>query len=407
MSNVLFAAPYAMDSTLRFVRAASTLPDVRLGLISSQALESFPEDLRERVVAYENVEDVLSADQLAEATERAARTFGGRVDRLIGILEQMQVPLAQVRERLGIRGMDSEEAHNFRDKSRMKQILRDNGLPCARHALAADREAALVFARECGYPLVAKPPAGAGARHTERVENDEQLTGYLKSQPPSASAPVLLEEFIRGREHSFDSVTLDRRHLFHSISSYHPSPLEVVESLWIQWCVLLPRRIDGPEYADMVETGRRALEVLGMVTGMSHMEWFRRSDGSLAISEVAARPPGAQFTSLISYAHDLDFYRAWARLVVEEKFEAPERKFACGAAYLRGQGSGKVVDVRGLEEVLAELGSLVVERKLPHTGQEPSGSYEGEGYVILRDRDTERVSRGLDRVVQSVRVVLG
>jgi biotin carboxylase len=296
----------------------------------------------------------------------------------------------------------------------MQQILRDNGLPCARHALVSERKAALAFARDCGYPLVAKPPAGAGARNTVRVESDAELEGYLNTQPPTADAPVLLEEFIRGREHSFDSVTLDRRHLFHSISSYHPSPLEVVESPWIQWCVLLPRHIDGPEFADMAETGRRALEVLGMVTGMTHMEWFRRADGSLAISEVAARPPGAQFTSLISWAHDLDFYRAWARLLVDEAFEPPARKYACGAAYLRGQSvpghqgaPGKVVDVRGIEEVLRELGALVVEKKLPQAGQAASGTYEGEGYVILRHPDTAVVSRGLDRIVEGIRVVLG
>ena len=28
-----------------------------------------------------------------------------------------------------------------------------------------------------------------------------------------------------------------------------------------------------------------------------------------------ARPPGAQFCTLIGYAHDFDFYAAWARLV--------------------------------------------------------------------------------------------
>ena len=60
-----------------------------------------------------------------------------------------------------------------------------------------------------------------------------------------------------------------------------------------------------------------------MFTGLSHMEWFRRGDGSIAISEVGARPPGAQFTTLLSFAHDLDFYRAWAELMVHETFTPP------------------------------------------------------------------------------------
>ena len=61
---------------------------------------------------------------------------------------------------------------------------------------------------------------------------------------------------------------------------------------WIQWSVLLPREIDGPQYDDIRQVAFRALDALGMETGLSHLEWFRRKDGSIAISEVAARPPG-------------------------------------------------------------------------------------------------------------------
>ena len=71
-------------------------------------------------------------------------------------------------------------------------------------------------------------------------------------------------------------------------------------------------------------------------TGLTHMEWCRRRDGSIAISEVAARPPGAQFTTLMSYAHDKDMYQAWVELMVFDRFTVPERKYSAGAAYLRG-----------------------------------------------------------------------
>jgi hypothetical protein len=49
------------------------------------------------------------------------------VQRLLAVLEQLQVPLAQVREQLGIPGMDTATARNFRDKARMKTVLRAPG----------------------------------------------------------------------------------------------------------------------------------------------------------------------------------------------------------------------------------------------------------------------------------------
>ena len=99
---------------------------------------------------------------------------------------------------------------------------------------------------------------------------------------------MLLEEFVRGDEHSFDSVVIDGRLVWHSISRYLPSPLDVLSHPWIQWCVMLPRDIDGPEYADIVGLGHHAVTALGLRPGLSHMEWFRRADGSLAVSARSA-----------------------------------------------------------------------------------------------------------------------
>jgi hypothetical protein len=144
-----------------------------------------------------------------------------------------------------------------------------------------------------------------------------------------------------------------------------------------------------------------------MGTGLSHMEWFRREDGSVAVSEVAARPPGAQFTTLISYAHDMDFYRGWARLMAYETFDPPPRRYAAGIAFLRGQGQGRVRAVHGLARAQQELGPLVVEVRLPQAGQAASGSYEGEGYVVLRHPETAVVAGALQRLVRLIRVELG
>jgi hypothetical protein len=144
-----------------------------------------------------------------------------------------------------------------------------------------------------------------------------------------------------------------------------------------------------------------------MRTGLTHMEWFRRRDGSIAISEVAARPPGAQFTTLMSYAHDKDMYQAWVELMVFDRFDVPARKYSAGAAYLRGQGQGRVKAIRGLEEAQKELGPLVVEARLPQLGAAQKDGYEGEGFVIVRHEDSAVVEKALKRMIELVRVDLG
>ena len=108
----------------------------------------------------------------------------------------------------------------------------------------------------------------------------------------------------------------------------------------------------------------------------------------------------------MSWCHDVDMYKAWARLMVHDAFDPPQRKFAAGAAYLRGQGHGKVVRIHGLDVAQKELGHLVVEVRLPKAGQEHATTYEGDGYVILRHPETSVVEEGLKRLVSIVRVEL-
>jgi phosphoribosylaminoimidazole carboxylase (NCAIR synthetase) len=406
MHFVIFAAPYFTDNAHRFIQATAGQPGVRVAVISQEPQEHLAQQLRDRIVGHWKVEDIFDPGQLAHAAGKLSAHFGP-IHRIYGAYEQLQVPLAEARERLGVEGMSAETARNFRDKSRMKDVLRAAGVPCARHRLAHDEAEGRAFAEEVGYPLVVKPPAGAGAQGTFRVDDAGAFGEALRVSDPSPQRPVLIEEFITGEEHSLETITVNGRAVWHSLTHYHPTPLETLRNPWIQWCVLLPREIDGPQYDDIRHAAEAALAALGMQTGLTHMEWFRRGDGSVAVSEVGARPPGAQITTLVSRAHDIDFLHAWARVMVYGEFEPPARRYAAGAAFLRGQGSGRVVAVHGLEQVERELGELVTDVKLPEVGEAPTGSYEGEGYVLLRHPETEVVREALLRLVSLIRVELG
>jgi biotin carboxylase len=400
-----FVAPFLLPATARFVATAAKLPDVTLAVITTEPAERLSPELKQHLDGHWRVDDPLDPQQLVGAVRGLSQQLGP-VERLVGALEQLQVPMAFVREQLGIDGMDTQTALNVRDKSRMKTVLREAGIPCARHQLVTNASEALAFAEAVGFPLVAKPPAGAGAQATYRLDDASALRGWLKAMTPHRDAPGLLEEFLTGEEHTFDSVTVGGQTVFSSIADYLPTPLEVLRQPWIQWTVLLPRDLDDPRYDGIWEVGPAALRALGVRDALTHMEWFRRPDGSVAVSEVAARPPGAQITSMLGYVHDVDFYRTWAELVILGRFDPPERRYAAGTAYLRGQGRGRVGSIRGVDKMQRELGQLVVEAHMPDMGQPASSGYEGEGYVIVRDADTEVVRDALRRIISEIRVEL-
>jgi len=401
-----FVAPYLLDTTTRFVEAAAGLPDVRLALVTCEPADRLPPRLEGRLAGHWRVDDPLDAGQIAGAVEGLSAQLGP-VQRLLAVLEQLQVPMALVREHLGIPGMDAATARNFRDKDQMKTVLRAAGVPCARHRLATDAAEAADFAREAGFPLVVKPPAGAGAKSTFRLDDRADLEAWLEAAPPAPDRPALIEEFLTGEEGSYDSVMVGGEIVWDSISEYLPTPLEVLRNPWMQWVVLLPRDVSGPGYVGIRRVAPAALAALGLRTGLTHMEWFRRPDGSVAVSEVGARPPGAQITSMLCYAHDFDLYRAWAALMVDGTFEPPVRQWSAGTVYLRGQGSGVIRATQGLDRLPAAVRDLVVDSRLPSPGQPSSGSYEGDGYITVRDRDTGVVTAALKAILGTVRVELG
>jgi biotin carboxylase len=402
--NVVFVAPFPLETTMRFARAAGLLPDVKLLAVAQE----LPGGDDGRIYADAvTVRDGLDSRQLIEAADVLKRRHGP-IHRVIGILEPLQVQIAEVRKALGIPGTDPDTADRFRDKARMKDTLRRHGLPCARHALIRTWADAEAFVAEVGLPIVLKPPAGMGCKATWRVKTIDELRGALVAIHASPEAPALAEEFLRGQEYSFETITVGGAVRFHSISRYYPTPLEVMETPWVQWVCILPRVIDTPDFADARELGVRTVTALGLETGFTHMEWFRRDDGSLAIGEIAARPPGANIVRMNSYAHDTDMYKAWARAVVDDAFDGPfERQYAVGCAFLRGVGRGRVLRVTGVDKAQAMVGGVVVEAKLPPVGAPRSDSYEGDGYVIVRDPDTEIVKAAMKTVIETIQVQYG
>ncbi len=402
MRNVIFCAPFAQfPATRRFARALAQLEGVRLlGIFQQPPTGEAQRWFADTAI----VADTLDSRQLIAAATRLSAQHG-TIFRAVGILENMQDALADVRAHFGLPGPTPATTARFRDKALMKTTLARAGLPVAEHRLLESADDARWFARKHGFPIILKPPAGAGCKATYRCDDPTQLEAALRESQPSKARAVLAEEFLQGSEYSFETICIEGIPRFVSISRYFPGPLEVVRNPHLQWVCLLPRDISGPQWEAARAMGLAAVTRLGMGTGLTHMEWFERPDGRLAIGEIAMRPPGAQIVSLMGWAHDTDMYRAWARAVIDHAFDGPwERKYAVACCYLRGAGRGRIVAVDGLDEAQRAIGSLVVDSKLPEVGAMKSDSYEGDGYAILRHPDTATVAAAARTLIETVRV---
>jgi len=178
--TVVFVAPFPLPTTLEFARAVGNLPGVRvIGVV----MKPPPKPSQWGFHAIETVADALDVGQLEAAVSRIQARYG-RVHRLLGVLEDVQLQLSVVRERMSIPGPTPQVTQRFRDKGHMKDALRAAGLPCARHARVQSAEDAWAFVEKVGFPVVMKPPAGAGCRATWRVSSPQDLVQALAEYRP-------------------------------------------------------------------------------------------------------------------------------------------------------------------------------------------------------------------------------
>lgn len=404
---VVYVSPFLRKDVYLFLDRLSRIEGVQVGLVSTLAEEELSPQVMASISAYWQVSDLLDTEQLVWAAMGLSRQLGP-IFRMFTEYELIQVPVAEARAELDIPGMSASTMRNFRDKDLMKERLTAAGVPCARYRSVETADEAREFAAEVGYPLIIKPVSGVGARETHQCNDEDDLEEALQSEPPQEGSPLLLEEFMQGDEHSLDTVSVDGRAVWHSITRYLPNPLEVLRNPWMQWRVITPREIDDPCYDDIRQVGEQALRALGMESNISHTEWFRRPDGSVAISEVAARPPGSRIFTPLNWANDYDMYNGWIRLMTLGEFTPPkERKYAVGTAFFRGIGTGEVVDVHGLDSVLKEYGSILVEADLPYIGQIKTDVFDGQGYLMVRHPETSVVEEAILDIVSRVQVEIG
>jgi len=411
LPHVVFIAPHFLGNTNRYVKAFAELDGIELSVVSCDPAERIPAELRPRIAGHYRVDACLDSAQLTHAVRAITRSIG-RVDRLAGMLEELQLPMAEVRDALGLEGLSAATARNFRDKDRMKEVLRAHGVPVARSTLARSLGEIEEFVAEVGYPVIVKPPAGLGARATYRVETADELAAV---PPPSSEQPLQVEEFVGAREHTCETVTIRGVPVWRSGTRYFPSPLEVLETPWIQYAVLLPREDDDPTWTQFHPINGTALAALfgdqaatAAGTALTHMEWFLRDDGTCLVNEVGVRPPGVQIMPMMGITHGTDLVADWARLVSLDEFTPRPRIGAAGSAFFRGRGRGThIVAVAGLDRAIEMCGDALVEMRTPKVGQPRSTHYEGEGWAVVKHPTTDGVKHALRALIENVQITYG
>ncbi len=380
-----------------FVRGLKRMGARVLG-IGDQAPNELP------AVAKQGLDHYLQVPTLWDppAIVDAIRTWKvpAKLDRVECLWEVAMELAAELRTAFKLPGLDPQQTVLFRDKDLMRQALDRAGVRNPRHRRASSAEEIVAASGHTGFPLIVKPVAGAGSSDTYRVDSSDQLTAMM---PTLTKIPqVVVEEFVRGTELTFDTICVDGVIQFFNVELYRPDMLTArsVESVSPQTVAL--RDLDKPEYHRAHDLARQVIGALGYRTGFTHMEWFLTPDGEVVFGEIAGRPPGGNSGEMMNYVCDMDVYNAWAEAVLCGTIsQRIERRYNVAMIFKRAHGSGRIQRVEGLERIQAEIGQHIVNLNLLPIGA-PRRDWKqtllSDGSVLLRHPDLATTLRMADLV---------
>lgn len=402
--NVIFIEPSFPYNQREFVRALSAAGANVIG-IGERPAETLGAEMRGWLGDYLQIRSVVHEPSLLQAVRAVQEKVS--VDRLEATVEAHIMAAATVREAAGIPGTSAATAYLCRDKPAMKEALRRAGVPCAQSTRARSPQDAWDFAEGIGFPLIVKPPAGAGASGTWRVRNGGELERVIQESALADGKAVAIEEFIEGHEGFLDTLTIGGKIVHEFITHYYPNVLEAMRERWISPQMVTTNRIDAPGYDEVREMARRVIAILDIGTSATHMEWFFGPKG-LKFSEIGCRPPGVGQWDVYNTANDFDLYFEWACAIVHGRaHQKPSRRYAAGMIALRPERDGIISGYSGVDEMCRRYGDSIVAAHFPVPGtatQPVEDGYMANAWMRLRHPDYDRLREIMDEIGQTVRV---
>ena len=330
--------------------------------------------LKAALTEYYRVDNLEDYDQVYRAVAFFAFKYG-KIEWIESMNEYWLTQDARLRTDFNIStGIRSDRIDFIKEKSLMKKLYLEAGIPTARQHIISTREAGRAFTDEVGFPVIVKPDIGVGATDTWKLESSEDLERFYDNLP---SAPYVMEEFIEGDICSYDAIINSRcEPVFESMTIWPPVMDIVVKDLDLMYYTCP----DVPE--GLRALGRRTVKAFGVDRRFVHLEFFRLTKarkglgkkGDFVALEVNMRPAGGYTPDMMDFAHSTDVYQIYADMVSfdERRLPEPEEHFYC--VYASRKDGHRYT--RTHEEIMARYGAnMVMQEEMPPMNWPQMGRY--------------------------------
>ena len=409
MSRILLLLPRTTYRAESFLEAAA-----RLKLRVTVGCED--QDHRDHGAGYDrltlNFRD--AADSVRTAVGYAAEH---PIQAILGVDDNTAILAATLSAALGLSHNTVESVSAARNKYRMRELLREHGVPVPSFTLCSLHDDPLAIANTLRYPCVVKPLVLSASCGVIRADTPAEFTAafhrvfaLLRKLGLAAAADdsgrlLLVEDFVSGREVALEGLLTDGKLRVLALFD-KPDPLD--GPFFEETIYITPSRLPLAIQADIAQCAAHAAEALGLREGPVHGEMRVNATGVWMI-ELAARSIGGRCSRTLRFAAGLSLeeviLRHALRMALPELNETPR---PAGVMMLPIWKSGVLQEVRGQMDALAVPGveELVITAQ---AGEELIPLPEGTrylGFLIARGEHPEAVEATLREAYRRLEVVI-
>jgi biotin carboxylase len=328
-----------------------------------------------------------------------------QIDVVVGVDDHTTVVAAVLSAALRLPHNPVTAVAAARNKHRMRELLRAQGLPVPRFALFSVDDDPAAIAEKIAFPCVVKPISLSASCGVIRAnDRDEFVAAFHRLAAlleklgqetlGEGAGKILVEDFVPGREVALEGLLTNG---VLRVLAIFDKPDALDGPFFEETIYVAPSRLPAAVQRDITSCAARAARALGLGEGPVHGE-LRVSDRGVWVIEIAARSIGGRCSQALRFAAGLSLEEVILRHALRMDIPALDREGrAAGVMMLPIPRAGMLEEVRGREKALAVPGIEDLEITA-QPGDELVPLPEGTryfGFIFARGETPERVEQAL------------
>jgi biotin carboxylase len=220
------------------------------------------------------------------------------IDVVVGLREFSLPALVAIAHKLGVPSVPGPPESLGMDKAVVRELIANGAARAVRHRICSTADEITMFGEEVGFPVIVKPPSGAGSIGVHAVDSALQVTtAWRHTSQSTKTGTVLVEELVQGSEYSVETRSINGRHEVVAVTE----KLTTGAPHFVEIGHVIPARISETTAAVIGTEALRAVTAIGHHTGPCHVELILTAQGP-AIVEINRRLGGDRIWELAHLA---------------------------------------------------------------------------------------------------------